>query len=224
MTHTLYFMNQTYAEAIAAHMPDWQSTIDEHNPQDYTPRDNGHARYVMLAYVGSDPDLQGAYLQGHLDTRKNTVAWRCNMHARHEDGGSRYLVNTLPYAQRETWISTVNIALSKSPERVARELTTRLLYHYLPGYRHAMQVLRAEARQKEEDEALARELAEILGCKVERRCTGSRHNPPALYSGKLWGASVEHGALQVHSGFSLNPTQAKQFCRLIAEWQKEDGK
>lgn len=208
----------TYAAQVAATLPDWQGG-PYYDVDGVSPRND----CVTLTYVGSDPDLQGAKVEGYVDRYRQTpgtVLWSAHMHVKDGVAGSKYIKELLPYDQQQSWPgSRINVSLKKSPAQVAKELERRLLAHYLPCWRHAMQRIREQGIQRDADKVLAAELAQILGCEVWQRNGG--HDAPTVSKGQAYGLRCEHGGAYLQHGFSMTPAQAREFCALVAKWQAE---
>lgn len=215
-------ITQTQARDIAALLTIddelcWQSTVDENNKSDYA-----REQRATLSYGGTDPLLAGARVDLWTERYRQTGKYHIslNLHAGPTANSyaqpNKYIPDTLPYHERLAFVSSINVAASKPPARIAKEIQTRLLTHYLPAYRHAMTRLQEEEAQKVTDRALLEELAGILGCQVE----GERHgNPPRLYKGRIHGLSVQHGRVDVERQLHLSPQQARELCALVATWE-----
>ena len=153
------------------------------------------------------------------------------MHAPAGGGVYRSLVDLLPYDARKAWPGgSINISASKAPLRVAKELSSRLLSHYLPAYRLAMVALQAETAQHTADNALALELGALLG-KAPSQITLTGRARNGTHSDHAWlycpeGTVLAMRTLSVQRGrveferLSLTPQQAREFLALVAQWAR----
>lgn len=211
-----------YATLVATHLPDWAMVPPD--PERSMQSDYLRGEYVELHYTGSDPDLHGAYLYGTVGRytqAKDSVVWKAHTHLADAPQGYRSIFDAMTYNQRQAWPgSSINVSLAKAPERVAREITKRLLTHYLPAFRLAMQASRKAQSQQDADYVLGAELAGILGCELRGRQGRDEH--PTLYKGKASGLSVQHGSVALPHGFTMTPEQAREFCILVARWEAAD--
>lgn len=204
--------------ALAALLGPWayqeQPEIEKHE----------HRRYERgtLRYAGDDPLLTGASIEGSFDYygRENLIHWSGNMHVPTGEHGTTYLPDLLPHDQRRAWPGgTINISANKPVARVARDLTSRLLSYYLPAYRLATEEIGRRAAQHCADVTLARQLAQILACKIQHQ-NGDPSTVPQLWSNAIGPMRVDHGKLYVERTFSVSATQAEALCQLIATWEK----
>ena len=196
----------------------WTSFVDPQNRSDYDREDR-----ATLRYAGPDPLLQGAALDCWTHNRHRTGTgqqydWSVNMHAGPQHQG-KYIKDTLPYNERESFVSSINISASKPLPRIAREISTRLLAHYLPAYRHAMSRLQEETDQQAADQVLGAEFASILGVTV-RQHPHNGSKAPQLWTPRV-SMYVEHGQLHLERGFSMTAEQARQFCAMLATWTED---
>ena len=216
-------ITQAQAVELCRHLaidgkPAWETFIDPQNRSDYD-RENR----ATLRYAGSDPLLQGAALNCWMYSRHRTGTgqqydWSVNLHAGPQHQG-KYIKDTLPYNERDSFISSIKISTSKPLARIAKELQTRLLAHYLPAYRHAMVRLQEEWDQQAADQVLGAELAALLGVTV-RQHPHNGSKAPQLWTPRV-SMVVEHGKVHLERGFSMTPQQARQFCALVATWTED---
>jgi hypothetical protein len=217
-TTPLFPFTVAYAQAIAVYLPDWEG-----GP--YRDADGVVARddACTLTYVGSDPDLQGARIDGYTGRygqTPGTVRWSTRLYVPHGAHGQTSITTYLPYDhQQQSWPgSTINVSLKKRHTQVAQELKKRLLAYYLPAWKYTVERLREEDAQKDADLALAQELATILGCHV---WPGRNGKTPSVSSKPVHEIRLEYGQAYVQQGFYLTPQQAREFCALIASWRQE---
>jgi hypothetical protein len=210
MNTTHQTLDRTFVAAIAAQMPDW-----ELREETTCPTDPDHA----LVYIGTNPAYQGAAIYAYGDIRNNQMTWHCNLRIPEGAGKGRFFItHALPYAEYNAMKPlTVNIGVSKAPAVVARELARRLLPRYLALYAFAMAHVHAKQTQRAMDEALAAELATILGCPV--RCVYNDKDQPPVLDSPAGSLTIEHGRMRFMHTLSLSPEQARQFCTLMATWQ-----
>lgn len=195
---------------------DWQSTRDENNLSDYVRQER-----ATLTYVGSDPLLQGASLTGWTCRGgAGQVNWSVRGHAGPQQG-PLYIPDTLQGTERQQWVGAVNISAAKPPARIARELQTRLLDHYLPAYRHAMVRLAERHAAQAADAALAAELAALLGVQVRMHPWNGSEALQVWTNTPLGSCSVSNGQLHTAYQLHLNPQQARELCALVVTWKEE---
>jgi hypothetical protein len=204
--------DRAYFDAIAAHMPDWEAREDTSFSPSYPTRHD-------LVYTGTNPDYQGAALYAYVDTRSHKIEWRCNLHIPSGRGDNSYFIlDALSYDERESkGVLTANIGLSKEPAKVARELERRLLPRYLDLYAKGMARVHATRTQHDADEALAQQLATVLGCQVHRY--RQQDDQPPRVDSPAGTLIVEHGSVRFVFTPSFSPEHAVELCALLASWQ-----
>ena len=207
-------LTQELGEQIAAHLTPgpWANVQDEPYAGDYE-----RGRRLTLRFVGEDPTLEGTMLTA-LASRADAsgAEWIAHMWG---PGHSGYLIDHLSYATRQTWRgSTIKISLTKPPAQIGRELSRRLLSHYLPAYREGMAGLQRKRVQADADSALAAELAAIAGGK-SCRMNNQDNMPWRVTVGRSAHLTCQHGSVTI-AAFSITPDQAREFVALVQAWEK----
>ena len=171
---------------------------------------------LALRYVGEDVTLAGAELRAYVLTRGTTIEWTCTMTSPATLGG-KYLLDFLPYASRKAWPgSRVNISLNKTAERIGREVSRRLIGHYLPAYQEGMAGLQLELTRQDGDRDLAAELAELAGTKPWQM--NNQGNMPWRVNVGHWRLCCEYGSVRVDAT-AITPDQARQLVALVKTWE-----
>ena len=223
-TESAPLLTQKYSSTIAALLTpgQWYSVEDENFRSDYQRCERG-----TIAYLGDDPLLQGAGIDGYLPLpyrAEGKVRWSCNMRGS-KNGAYRLLVDCLTYTDRQKWIATkgtINISASKTPGQVAKDLQRRLLYFYLPAYRAGMDGWQREQVQHAANVALAEELAGLIG--PEAQVThGESFTPVYLWSKKLGGSIAVDGSVRFQRDFVLSAEEARDLFALLAKWKEREG-
>ena len=216
-------LTRELGEQIAAHLTPgpWANVQDENHRGDYE-----HGKRLALRYAGDDTSLHGAQITGVIPYRAPhlglSIEWTCHMWGPDNEG---FLVERLPYAVRAAWPgSSINISTTKTPERIGRELSKRLLSYYLPAYREGRAELQRERDAHAADGALAIELSTMAGTKVLHLHT-HMHNHTATMPWRVNAGPLGMARLTCQGGkvraeaFTMTPDQARQLVRLVSTWK-----
>jgi hypothetical protein len=189
---------------------DWQQFLD---PDD---GDMVRQERACLAYIGPDPDLQGAY----LSCRSNMYGFQSKYHWQGSTKDQRF--NPYQELGRESWgayCTSINVSPTKTPTQIARELERRLLPHFLPAYRTAQQQYRQHCARVDADNAVATELGTLLGVKPRLKEHG-RSDEATLYIPSGPTLRIAYGSVRIEH-FSMTPAQAKELVTLFQSWQTQ---
>jgi hypothetical protein len=188
---------------------DWQLL---HDPDD---GDMVRHEKACLAYIGPDPDLQGAY----LSCRSDLYGHQGKYHWQGSTKDQRF--NPYQELSRETWdayCTSINVAPTKTPAQIARELERRLLPQFLPAYRTAQQQYRTHCARVEADNALATDLGALLGVTPRLKEQG-RSDEATLHIPSGPTLRISSGSVRIEH-FSMTPAQAKELVALVQQWQQ----
>ena len=173
--------------------------------------------WLSLRYVGEDTTLAGAEVRAHVFAQSTTIEWACAMTGPATVGG-RDLLDFLPYASRKAWPgSVINISVSKTAERIGREVSRRLLSYYLPAYREGMAGLQRELTRQNGERDLAAELGAMAGTTPWR--LNNQENMPWRVNVGHWRLCCEYGSVRVDAT-AITPDQARQLVALVRTWEE----
>ena len=215
MTTSTPSVTITLAQADAiAHLlgADWEAYEDPRFASDYA----RHQR-ATLRYVGPDADLQGAYIYCTCPYWSGGK-WHWAGQAHGPDGASFADILREPF--RSGLNTSINCSPTKPLPHVAKDIQRRLLTPYLPAYRAALQLWRTRQEQRMQDNALAQDLAGLLGVAVHHLREHGR-DEATIYGGQgspLYQLRISHSHVWVEH-MTLTPGQARQFVVLARQWQ-----